>query len=235
MNPHSNLYPAADWSVIDSLVNKYMSKPISTCFRVLGFVVWFGQKWLDTIRIKQHKLNNHCFHPHIFCKHGIDFIKSTSTCDRPFLDMENIIRENDRITQVSDQTEQWLCTIGLKLMSVMSADRTSKPILPKSYGQYTMSKVFFNDMYVQVFYGRSIRWCARLEPTQHQIRLLSETSPLMSLVLQHSHLTIGCGFGIQRYMRHVRFSGFTCVNLQNAVAQHIKFCNLCPLVKTILT
>ena len=113
LNPHSNLYPAADWSVIDSLVNKYMSKPISTCFRVLGFVVWFGQKWLDTIRIKQHKLNNHCFHPHIFCKHGIDFIKSTSTCDRPFLEMENIVRENDRITQVSDQTEQWLCRTGL--------------------------------------------------------------------------------------------------------------------------
>ena len=57
----------------------------------------------------------------------------------------------------------------------------------------------------------------------------------MSLVIQHSHLTLGCGFGIQRYMNHVRFGGFTCVNLHNAITQHIKFCNLCPLTKTILT
>ena len=81
--------------------------------------------------------------------------------------MQNIVRENDRIMQVSDHAEQWLCTIGLKLLSLMSADQTSKPTLPKSYGQYTVSKVFFNDMYVHVFYGRSIRWGARLEPTQH--------------------------------------------------------------------
>ena len=149
--------------------------------------------------------------------------------------MPSITKENGNIIQVSGQIEQTLCDLGLKLMAVLSADLTSKATLPKSYGQYATSKIFFNNMYVHVFYGRSIRWGEKLQPTHHMIRLLSETLPLMSLILQHSHLTVGCGFRAERYMRHVRFSGFMCMNLQNAVNQHIKFCRLCPLIKTILT
>ena len=57
----------------------------------------------------------------------------------------------------------------------------------------------------------------------------------MNLVIQHSHSTIGCANGVQKYMNHIRFSGFNSVNLAGLVTESIKFCRLCPTVKIILT
>ena len=83
-----------------------MSRPIAISFRILGFVCWSAQRWVDIIRIKKHKTTTGlCFHPYIFCGCGINYIKENYTTDRPFLEKQTLVKENNRITQVSDKTE----------------------------------------------------------------------------------------------------------------------------------
>ena len=55
MNPNTLLFPAEDWYIFDKIVHKFISRPLSISFRILSWVCWARQKWLDTVRIKNSK------------------------------------------------------------------------------------------------------------------------------------------------------------------------------------
>ena len=67
------------------------------------------------------------------------------------------------------------------------------------------------------------------------IRQLVAESPLMQLIYRQSHRLSGCGLGVQKYLAHIRMSGFNVVNLLNSVSAYKAQCKLCPLVSLVLT
>ena len=85
---------------------------------------------------------NHCFHPHIFCTCRTTFIKQKFTNDMLFLDRLSLQRQDDKFVQVSTEFEQLLCNVGLKISMVLCVDKDNKPILPKIFGNYSISKIF---------------------------------------------------------------------------------------------
>merc|ERR1712105_245486 len=85
-----------------------------------------------------------------------------------------------------------------------------------------------------VICGHNLRYQKRLHPTQRKICQLHQQSPLIQLIICHSHGLIGCGQGMQSYLDHVRLSWFNCVNLEPMVTKLKNDCKLCSLVHLIL-
>ena len=97
LNLFSNRFPPHDWYLVQSIVDRHLSRPIMISFRILGFIVWAGQHWLDLIRIKKYKAKHPCFHTYHFCVCAIKHIKENCNQDRPFLELDPIEIENNRI------------------------------------------------------------------------------------------------------------------------------------------
>ena len=150
LNPFSNLFPPHDWYLVQSIVDRHLSRPIMISFRILGFICWAGQRWLDLIRIKKYKAKQPCFHTYQFCACAIKHIKESCNQDRPFLELDPVEIEDNRILQLSDKTDKWVCTIGLKLTTVLTAERSAKLYHPKSFGRYTVSKIYFNNVFLHI-------------------------------------------------------------------------------------
>jgi len=83
-------------------------------------------------------------------------------------------------------------------------------------------------------FGQNLHYQNRLHPTQNVIRQLHQQSPLIQLIICHSHRLIGCGQGTQAYLDHPRLAGFNSVNLEPMVAKFKEDCKKYPLVHLIL-
>ena len=121
--------------------------------------MFIGQKWRDIIGIKKWKQTNKlCVHPHIFCRCAILFLNQQNKCDRPFPPDFVLNRVDNKFLQVSDKSEELLTNTGLKIASILCADISVRPSLPKILGNFTISKIFFNSYWCYVLHGRKIRW-----------------------------------------------------------------------------
>ena len=115
-----------DWYIVEKIIYRNMSCSPHISFRILGWVCLAGQKWVDIIRIKRFKQTNGrstCYHPHICCVCGEEFVKQHFTNDRPFLNKINLHRQDNKFMQVSIEMELLLCKIDLKIASVLCTDR----------------------------------------------------------------------------------------------------------------
>ena len=88
-------------------------------------------------------------------------------------------------------------------------------------------------MSVTMFYGRNVRYRARLEPTRHEIAFILAESPLGQLVINHAHKALGCANGIQSYIDFINCIGFHAINLKEAIKDHLDSCQQCPLIKAL--
>ena len=80
-----------------------------------------------------------------FCKCAIQFLKQNKNkqTDRPSLPEFKLDRKNNKFIQVSPECEELLVNTGLKIASVLCSDISSAPSLPKVFGNFTVSKMFF--------------------------------------------------------------------------------------------
>ena len=153
------------------------------------------KKWKHT--------NKLCVHPHIFCRCAILFLKQQNQCDRPFPPDSVLDRIDNKFLQVSDKSEELLTNTGLKIASILCADISARPSLPKILGNFTISKIFFNSYWCYVLHSHQIRQGPALKPSHHVICQVIGNSPLLQLIIRNSHRLISCNNGIQKYVNHI--------------------------------
>ena len=143
-------FPPQDWYIVQRTVDRNMSRHPSVTFRILGWLCLFAQKWLDIIRIMKYKKGvSHCYHPHIFCTCAITFLRESCKNDKPFQinislqrSKNKFIQSENKFIQVSQDMQQLLCNVGLKIACILCADKNHPPSLPVAFGNYSVSKIF---------------------------------------------------------------------------------------------
>ena len=152
--PNVPTFPARDWYIVEATTSRHLSKSPRISFKILSWICLIGQKWHDIVTIKKWKQsNNICFHPHIFCKCAMLFLKQDRQTYRPFSPEFQLDRMNNKFIQVSPECEQLLINTGLKIASVLCSDISGAPSLPKVFGNFTVSKMFFNNYFCYILHG----------------------------------------------------------------------------------
>ena len=115
----------------------------------------------------------------------------------------------------------------------MCADLDSKPHLPIKYKNYDVNRITFNNLPMNVLYGRSLRYRSQLALTRHQVYFLHSTSPLCQMAAQYAHQSLGCCHGKQAYVNFINMVGFHAVNIDIdiVVKEVTDRCQQCPLIQ----
>ena len=123
-------FPPRDWSILEDVIRRNLSRPPKVVFRIVGWVVYCAQKWVDIVRLKRMKVTlsrkARCIHPVNFCGCTTKFLEAR-THDRPFNPEYSPERADDRFLQVSNQTDELLTRVGLLVCSVLCADVSLPP------------------------------------------------------------------------------------------------------------
>ena len=108
------------------------------------------------MRIKRWKKTPqalNCNHVYTFCDCAIQFLKEQTKYDRPFKTNLRLDRDNDLFCQVSPDTETLLINMGLKIATILCADISKEPALPHIFGNFAISKIYFNKMWAYILSG----------------------------------------------------------------------------------
>jgi len=233
-------YPTSNWDMIQKVTMRFMTKSPKITFRIFGFVTMICHRWRDICAIKRYKRSRpFCGHDFIFCPCSLSMLETDTVFERPFdptIELQTIKVNNEtKFAQVPWELDNLLINIGLKVMTVLCSDITNKPRLPRILSNFTISKMYFNTMFSYILSGRTIKWGQTHSPQHHLVRVLERDSPLMALMVEASHRLLGCNRGMEKYQAHIMLSGFTCVNLIQAVKDHAALCKRCPVIKAVMS
>ena len=127
-----------------------------------------------------------------------------------------------------------LTKVDILVSSVMCADQNVDHKFPKVLANYRTTIISFNDKICYIMCGCNLRYQKRLHGTQHIICQLHQQSPLIQLIICHSHQLIGCGQTTKAYLANIRTSGFNWINFEPMIPKFKDSYKLCPLVHLVL-
>ena len=135
VSSHQNVnliaYPTSDWSMIQRITTRFMSKSPRVSLKILGFVIMTAHRWWDIHLVKKFKQDRPpCGHDMIFCQCSLLFLEQTNY-ERPFSPSIVLERKHNRFLQVPNALEVLLVNTGLKVSSVICADSAQKTYPPK--------------------------------------------------------------------------------------------------------
>ena len=167
LDPIPTRYPNADWTIVEGVMKKYSFLPPRTTFRILGWLVFAAQKWSDLAKIRRMQQSAPCIHTLKYCVCAIQYLKENRQADRSFPAHFPLAINEGRFVPAFEWQNRRLTKVGLLFASVLCADVSIKPSLPRCLGNFTISKQTFNHLFVYVLYGRKMRWNAKLQPSRH--------------------------------------------------------------------
>ena len=80
MDPNMCSFPPRDWYLVEAVVRQHMSQPPKVTFKIIGWICMIFSKWRDIVLVKKWKSSlgrEKCFHPNIFCRCSIEYLKKT--------------------------------------------------------------------------------------------------------------------------------------------------------------
>ena len=239
-------YPPRDMYIIDRIATDMPLKNPRCIFRVTGWIVFIFHRWLDKARARIHKQKlkgkKKCNCRTKLCK-CVEHLFLDPARNRPFpLDywpeiVSITIPKKNKWVQVkvfkqaSDEQQNRVTIIGTLVATVICADTTMTPSLPKQLNNFHVTKVHWNDMFYYCMTGRKIRWTGYMQPSHHVIRQIFGDSPLMQHMIKSSHRLLGCTKGLEAYVSNIRMCGFNAVNLKESVKAYANTCKMCPLIR----
>ena len=237
-------YPQQDMYIVDKVTSNMPGKNPRCVFRTIGWCVFAAHRWRDMAKAKVFKQT---LRGRRKCKCGVIFCSCVTHLfvdparNRPFpltyfpeLQQENELKEKTEgllFRQVDLQQQHQLTIIGTLVATVICADTSVTPRLPKEMDQFNITTVFWNTMKAFILTGRKVRWTGYLEPSHHVVRQIYGDSSLMRFLVRSSHIMLGCNKGYTTYTRHVRMCGFSSVNLTETVRAFTRSCKMCPLTR----
>ena len=152
--------------------------------KIMGLVTYAAHKWQDQAFLRKHKT---CGHPYK-CPCEVKLLQSRKI-DRPFL--EHSIRKpmiiDNKIVRHDTRDTETLIKVGLHMSTIICADHTNNPAVPKNLSNYTDSKMRINNAYCKAYSGRMLRHNAVLKPARHTVAWIDVRSPMMELIFQEVH------------------------------------------------
>ena len=101
---------------------------------------------------------------------------------------------DNKVERHSARDSETLIKVGLHMGTIICADHTTKPAVPKNMTNYTDSEMRINNAYCKAYSRRMLRHNAILKPASG---LDQYKSPMMELIFEEVHQILYCGLGPQ--------------------------------------
>ena len=114
---------------LQKLIDRNRHKGSAYCMKIMGLATYAFNKWRDQVFLKKKKICSHLYQ----CPCELELLKGRKL-DRSFLEMpiripmiidKKIIRQNARDSEI-------LIKVGLHISTIISADHTSTPAVPRN-------------------------------------------------------------------------------------------------------
>ena len=125
---------------------------------------------------------------------------------------------DNKIDKHSARDTETLINIGLHISTIICADHTSNPALPRNMTNFTNSEMRMNQDFYKAYSGRLLRYNAVVKPARYFIAWVNVRSPIMELIFYEVHHKMHCGLGPQSYINGINLRGF-CVSGLNSFVQ----------------
>ena len=141
---------------------------------------------------------------------------------------------DNKIEKHSARDTEALIKVGLYISTIIFADHTSTPAVPKNMTNFNNSEMRINQAFCKAYSGRLLRYNAVVKPARHSITWVDVRSPIMELIFDEVHRKMHCGLGPQSYINGINLAGFCASGLNAYVQEQIETCSNCVEAKVIL-
>ena len=137
--------------------------------------------------------NKACGHPYR-CLCEIKLLQDRKI-DRPFI--ENPIRKpmifDNKVERHSARDSETLIKFGLHMGTIICADHTTNPAVPKNMTNFINNEIRINQAFCKAYSGRLLRYNADVKPARHSIAWVDVRSPIMELIFDEVNCKMHCG------------------------------------------
>ena len=102
---------------------------------------------------------------------------------------------DNKVVRHSARDTETLIKVGLHMSTIICADHTTNPAVPKNMTNNTDSEMRINNAYCKAYSGRMLRHNAVLKSARHTVAWINVRSPMMELVFQKVYQKLHCGLG----------------------------------------
>ena len=142
---------AYDTISVQGLINRNKHRGSAYCMKIMGLATYAAHKWRDKAFLKKNKV---CGHPYK-CPCEIKLLQDRKI-DRPFL--ENPIRRpmiiDNKVERHSARDAEVLIKVGLHIGTIICADHTTTPAVPRNMTNFTDSEMRINNAFCKAHSGR---------------------------------------------------------------------------------
>ena len=207
---NSSLMPMGgpDYSVIGPLFSKYQDYPNDVPLRILGRTVLILHHWIDLTLIRKAKRNSNCPHKMYQCPcadNALQHIVRPYKKDPiypPYL-------KNGKFNTTNEHDKRTLTQVGFYWAALICGNTKHKLHRMIGLDRYVDGRITYGTLSCKVVSGRVIRHHAVINPTRHKIFFLLPDSPLVLLAVNESHANLGCGLGVEQYIKGAQLIGVT--------------------------
>ena len=146
---------------------------------------------------------------------------------RPMIIDKKIKGSNSRDSEI-------LIKVGLHISTIICADHTSTPTVPKNMTDYTDSEIRINGAFCKAYSGRMLRHNAVVKPARHSVAWINVNSLMMGQNFEEVHQKMHCGLGPQSYINGINLAGFCATGLTAYSKEHIDACQSCIEAKMVM-
>ena len=124
--------------------NRNKHKGSAYCMKIIGLVTYVTHKWRDRAFLRNRKK---CDHPYQ-CPCEIKLLQDRSI-DIPFLTnpIGRLMKIDNKIERHSARDTETLIKIGLHMSTIMCANHTSNPAVPRNMTNFTNSEMRINQAF----------------------------------------------------------------------------------------
>merc|ERR1712002_1274499 len=221
-----------DFHPLDRVVERFGHKGSSYVMKIMGYVTYFAHRWVDKLYLMKHKV---CSHEEL-CECKKKLLEQRQV-DRPFRDnpIRDITFVDGKQVKASTADEETLIKVGLLVSTLISADFSTNPAIPKHMTKYTKTQFRMNGAICQAYSGRFLRYQTAVNPARHTVAWVELTSPIIEIISREVHTKLSCGLGPQSYMNAIHVAGFCATGLLKFIKDQIGSCESCAQVKMLMS
>ena len=90
---------------------------------------------------------------------------------------------DNKVERHSARDAEVLIKVGLHIGTIICADHTTTPAVPKNMTNYTDSEMRINNAFCKAYSERLLRHNAVIKPARHSIAWINVNLPVMELIL----------------------------------------------------
>ena len=86
---------------------------------------------------------------------------------------------DNKVERQSARDAETLLMVGLHIGTIICADHTNTPAVPKNMTNYTDNEIRINNAFCKAYSGRLLRHNSVIKPARHLVAWINVKSPMM--------------------------------------------------------